>query len=155
LASGNGVRNVLAGSIFAAAQEGGAAMSKTRRKISTISAFLLLSGCGEQELSSCLASTEQVILLRQMAMTPKQKEILDYYISNLWGADTCRATYLNANGPVRICMADNGYTFTDENSGFGVCRYEHFRNPKCYQSKWFLMVPASIRNVISKPYVPS
>jgi hypothetical protein len=31
LASGNGVRNVLAGSIFAAAQEGGAAMSKTRR----------------------------------------------------------------------------------------------------------------------------
>jgi hypothetical protein len=57
-------------------------MSKTRRKISAISAFLLLSGCGEQELSSCVASTEQVILLRQMAMTPKQKEVLDFCISN-------------------------------------------------------------------------
>jgi hypothetical protein len=87
LASGNGVRNVLAGSIFAAAQEGGAVVSKTRRKIITISAFLLLSGCGEQELSSCLASTEQVILLRQMAMTPKQKEMLDFCISNMGSAD--------------------------------------------------------------------
>jgi hypothetical protein len=98
----------------------------------------------------------QLILLKQMAMTPKQKDMLDFCISNLgWGTDTCRATYLNANTPVRTCMADKGYTFTDANSGYGLCRYEHFRDPKCYRSKRFLMLPESIRDVLSKPYVPS
>jgi hypothetical protein len=121
-----------------------------------IALALFLTGCGEQELSSCLLSTEQLILLRQMAMTPKQKEALDFcIIKQGLGVDMCRATYLNANVPVRVCMAEKGFTFTDVDSGFGVCRYEHFRDPECYQSKWFLMLPASIRNEISKPYVPS
>ncbi len=130
-------------------------ISPGRVSVCAIFAFLLLSGCGEQELSSCLASTEQVVLLRQMAMTPEQKKQLDLCVSNRRDEDYCRGLHLNADTPVRICMADKGYTFTNEDSGFGVCRFFNFRDPKCYQSKWFLMLPASIRNGMSKPYVPS
>jgi hypothetical protein len=121
-----------------------------------IAAFLLLSGCGDEELSSCLASTEQLILQRQMTMTPKQKENLNFCIDDMHAApDFCRGLYLNANIPVRTCMSEKGYTFTDWDSGFGVCGWQHFRDPQCYKSKWFLMLPASIRNDVSKPYIPS
>ena len=121
-----------------------------------IAVSVLLSGCGEEQLSSCLASTEQVILLRQMAMTSKQKESLNFCLNDMrWGEDYCRGLYLNANTPVRVCMSEKGYTFTDADSGFGICRFQHFRDPKCYKSKWFLMLPASIRDDISKPYYPS
>jgi len=121
-----------------------------------IALSLLLAGCGEQELAGCLLSTEQVILLRQMAMTPKQKESLNFCVNDVkWGEDYCRGLYLNANTPVRICMSEKGYTFTNEDSGFGVCGFQHFRDPKCYKSKWLLMLPATIRDEISKPYRPS
>jgi hypothetical protein len=121
-----------------------------------IAVSVLLSGCGEEQLSNCLASTEQVILLRQMAMTSKQKESLNFCLNDMrWGEDYCRGLYLNANTPVRVCMSEKGYTFTDADSGFGIGRFQHFRDPKCYKSKWFLMLPASIRDDISKPYYPS
>ena len=124
-------------------------ISHVKVSVCAISAFLLLSGCGEQELSSCLTSTEPLIWSRQMA-SPGRKELMDDCFRKGWSEDYCAGLYVNADTLVRVCMADKGYTFTND-----VCRFAHFRDPKCYRSKWFLMLPASIRNEISKPYVPS
>ena len=117
---------------------------------------LLLAACSEEdELSKCVASTEPTILLRQMALTGKTKESFERCLDvEKNGTDYCKATWLNADGAVNGCMDLQGYTFTSTDTGFGFCGFSHYEDPKCYRSKWVLMLPAAIRNRFWKPYNP-
>jgi hypothetical protein len=118
-------------------------------------ACLGLTGCGEKELSQCVASTEQLVLLRQMALTGRIKESFErcLHVEN-YGMDRCRATWLNADGAVMDCMVQQGYTFASEDTGLGFCTLAHYEDPKCYRLTWILMLPVSLRKHFWKPYGP-
>lgn len=126
-------------------------------------ALIALSGCDPQTasdgLKSCLSSTEQTILLRQVTAAPKLKEGLEFCRSVQNNSEGyCRGLYLNANKVVRQCMKQAGYSFIDmdfyrsrkvnpykigdwEHGGElrdGVCSWEEYEQPECYQpTLWF------------------
>lgn len=75
-------------------------------------------------LESCLASSEQTILLRQLNAPPKLKELFKScrQVSDKLphmtgrhgtGEGYCRALFFDANKAVRQCMKDAGYSFID------------------------------------------
>jgi hypothetical protein len=119
-------------------------------------ACLALAACGENELSKCVASTEQIILLRQMALTGKARESFErcLYVEK-YATDYCRATWLNADTAVTDCMVQQGYTFTSTDSGLGFCGFSHYENPKCYRSKWISMLPVAFQKRFWRPYNPT
>jgi hypothetical protein len=112
----------------------------------------------DEELANCFGATEQLILLRQLALADKAREAFDWCMTNdeasrMMGRsdvateDWCRALYLNANVPVRTCMREKGYIFTDPDSGNGTCDWSRFRNPNCYRPGWeFYFTPKSRSN---------
>ena len=91
--------------------------------------LLGLAGCNLQtpasdSLESCLASSEQTILLRQLNAPPKLKELFSScrqvsdklpHLTGRHGTGEgyCRALFFNANKAVRQCMKDAGYSFID------------------------------------------
>jgi hypothetical protein len=123
----------------------------------TLSMAFTLAACDDssEKLKSCLASTEQTILLRQVTQNEKRKKDFESCRTDM-GENYCRALYLNANGLVRQCMKDGGYSFIDpdfylsrgENpwrpdgmvkEGLeGLCGWEQYDKPNCYQpTLWF------------------
>jgi len=72
-----------------------------------------LAGCRQQEtlenLKSCIASSEQTVLLRQL--TAKNREAFENCRAIPNNERHCQALYLNANGAVRECMKQKGYIF--------------------------------------------
>ena len=128
---------------------------KTTSVVALVMGCLALSACGENELSQCIASTEQTILLRQMALPTDGKAQFELCLQKTrYGAGYCKALWLNADTAVEGCMAQNGYSFTNTDSGFGFCGYSDWENSKCYRSKWVLMLPAELRNHLFRPYNP-
>jgi hypothetical protein len=112
----------------------------------TIGCFML-SACGEDDLSRCVASTEQTIMLRQMTLVGQEKVGFERCLEKTtYGRDYCKALWLNADTAVMSCMERQGYTFTNTESGFGLCGYSDWENPECYRSKWILMLPDEIRS---------
>jgi hypothetical protein len=126
-----------------------------------IVALMALSGCDPQttsdNLKSCLSSTEQTILLRQVTAATKLKEQFEYCRS-IQNESYCRGLYLDANQVVRQCMKDRGYSFIDidfyrsrkvnpykigdwEHGGElrdGMCGWDQYEQPECYQpTLWF------------------
>jgi hypothetical protein len=124
---------------------------------------LSLTGCDpgpapEAVLRSCLASTEQTILLRQLALSGTEKEKFEScknrpiptYVrpGTLSTINYCRVVYLDANDPVRQCMSERGYIFLDLSSyghfkgyltadsrvkpGLTVCDLEQYQQASCY-----------------------
>jgi hypothetical protein len=139
--------------VYGVATEG-PVMRKTKH-IAVLTGCLALAGCGEKELSSCIASTEPIILLRQMTLTSKAREAFDKCLNERqMGRDYCKALWLGADTAAGDCMAQQGYTFTSTDSGFGFCGFSNYEDPKCYQSKWSLMLPAAIRKRFWSPYNP-
>jgi hypothetical protein len=124
--------------------------------------MVVLSGCNPQtsasdKLKSCLVSTEQTILLRQMTASTKTKEAFEVCRQSN-DESYCRGLYFDANRVVRQCMKEAGYSFIDmdfyssrkENPYSkgdiwhggelrkGVCEWEGYKNPECYQpTLWF------------------
>jgi hypothetical protein len=110
-----------------------------------------------EELADCFGATEQTILLRQLALAGKAREMFDWCASNqdwslLFGRpngvsndDWCRALYFDANVPVRTCMGKRGYIFIDPDSGYGTCQWYQFRSVDCYRPAWKLyFTPKSV-----------
>jgi hypothetical protein len=107
-------------------------------------------------LKVCLASTEQIVLLRKMALSEKAKDDFDYCVGQ-GGEMFCRALYLDANGAVRQCMNAQGFIFVDDDyylsrdespytSGNknlwlggvhknGICEWKQYQKPDCYHDK--------------------
>lgn len=115
-----------------------------------------LAACDDSsdKLRSCLASTEQTVLLRQVNQNPKAKENFELCRTEMnMGENYCRGLYLNANGLVRQCMKDAGYSFIDPDfylsrgetpwiddrtTKQGVCGWPQYDQPNCYQpTLWF------------------
>jgi len=124
---------------------------------------LVLAGCDPLQssssdiLKSCLASTEQTILLRLLSATDKTKEAFNDCRKIFANESYCRGLYLNANGAVRQCMKEAGYTFIDpdfylsrnetppnwlsvfksEEPKAEVCGCDQYEEPNCYQRTWW------------------
>jgi hypothetical protein len=120
--------------------------------------FALIGCDGIQDpadkLKGCLASTEQTVLLRQLALSGKAKDDFEY-CRKLQSEDQCRALYLNANGAVRQCMRNTGYIFSDmdfyqshDENPFkvgnvqtggelkdDVCTWQRYLDPTCYHNE--------------------
>ena len=102
------------------------------------------------ELAECFDATEKTILLRQLILAGKAREMFDWCLSNPeWSSifgrpntvdndDWCRGLYFNANVPVRTCMSKRGYIFTNSDSGYGTCEWHQFRAVDCYRPAWQL-----------------
>lgn len=70
-------------------------------KARILACCLLLAGCSKNDdLAACLATTEQLILLRQLAAPEKIKKNLNDCREMAFGDDYCKGLYLNANTPV-------------------------------------------------------
>jgi hypothetical protein len=106
-----------------------------------------LQNSASSKLESCLASTEQIILLRQMTMTGASRENFEFCRGFMGMTDSyCRGLYLNANSLVRKCMNDAGYLFLDvdfyashgqDPSKQKACVWSQYEEPKCYHwSLW-------------------
>jgi hypothetical protein len=130
--------------------------------LATIS--VAIAGCDDtlnsaEKLKGCIASTEQTVLLRQLALGGKAKESFDA-CPVMYGITYCRGLYLNANGVVRQCMNDAGYIFSDidfyltrkENPyktgninvggtlKDGICSWENYQDPICYHFRWLFVI---------------
>jgi hypothetical protein len=124
-----------------------------------------LAGCDgiqgpSDRLASCLASTEQTILLRQLSLTGKAKETFESCLKMTTNENFCRGLYLNANGAVRQCMKEAGYIFLDMDFYLshdenpyevgdvirggklkeGVCNWEKYQDPSCYHPSWWFKI---------------
>jgi len=102
-----------------------------------------------KELTSCLASTEQTVLLRQLTLVGKARQDFDSCHNNeAFSASFCRGLYLNANRVVRECMNKAGYEFidadlylshnetprkSDQEAKEGVCSWQQYKDPNCYR----------------------
>ena len=124
-----------------------------------------LIGCdgmqnSSDKLTSCLASAEQTVLLRQLSLTGKTREAFEYCREMRTGESFCRGLYLNANGVVRQCMNEAGYLFLDQDFYMshnenpykvgnpaqggeikdGVCGWEKYQDPNCYHRTWWFKI---------------
>jgi hypothetical protein len=106
-----------------------------------------------KELTSCLASTEQTILLRQLALTDKARESFDFCRNDgAFSASFCSGLYLNSNRVVRECMNKAGYEFIDSDlylshnenlwksdgvAKDGICSWQQYEDPNCYRRTWW------------------
>jgi hypothetical protein len=101
-----------------------------------------------RDLAACLQQSEQTILLRQIALTGKAKDAIDYCLGEMtWFAprqvtreDWCRGLYVNANRPVQACMLRKGYTFMDLDRGYSLCDWSEFRKPECFRARSLVLV---------------
>jgi hypothetical protein len=109
----------------------------------------VLSGCGERELSACISSAEQLVLLRQMTVVGGKKISFDLCIKNNMGEKYCRAVWLDADSEVRGCMERHGFKFAEAPSG-PYCHFMNYDDVYCYISKWALLLP----NELQKMFVP-
>ena len=138
--------------------------SRADRALVIIAIAVGLAGCRQQEtlenLKSCMASSEQTVLLRQLALTDKDREAFENCRAIPNNERHCRALYLNANGAIRECMKQKGYIFSDldfyadhkENPykigdvikggelKDGVCSWQQYQDPECYHSAWLFKI---------------
>jgi hypothetical protein len=115
----------------------------THRAVSRSLVFCLaLSGCVDvdNDLAGCLNDTEPTVLLRQLNLTGKDRENFDWCMQERTGfkKEFCRDLYVNASTPVRVCMKQRWYTFTDANSGYGTCASQYYAKASCYKPTWYL-----------------
>lgn len=101
--------------------------------------FLALPGCGEREATVCSVSAEQTVLLRQIAVTGETKTSFDQCIQAKRGEKYCRIIWLDADGLMRKCMSDRGFSFIEEGGRCGILSYD---DAACYRPKWVLELQA-------------
>jgi hypothetical protein len=75
-----------------------------------------ITGCDDvrdpsNHLKSCLAATEQTILLRQLTLTGEKKKLFESCRAR---EAECRYSWLDAENLVLPCMYDAGYIFLDQ-----------------------------------------
>jgi hypothetical protein len=99
-----------------------------------------LSGCAEDRLADCLATTEQVFVLRQAAL---QGQIRDNFIACLSHsqAEVCRGAFLNATPVVGACMERGGYS-----AGIPDERCKSYDHAACYKPTWLVKLVSFFRN---------
>jgi hypothetical protein len=114
-----------------------------------------------ENLKSCMASSEQTVLLRQLTLTGKNREAFENCRAIPNNERHCQALYLNANGAVRECMNQKGYIFSNldfhadhkENPykigdvikggaelKDGVCSWQQYPDPECYHNAWLFKI---------------
>jgi hypothetical protein len=115
-----------------------------------------------RDLAACLVQSEQTILLRQMALTGKAKDTIDYCLGEMtWFAprqvtreDWCRGLYVNANRPAQACMFRKGYTFMDLDRGYSRCDWSEFRKPECFRTQSLALVDTVLAEIKSEQQPP-
>lgn len=103
---------------------------------------LLLTSCSEEEaLRSCKRQVEQTVLMRQLALPPQKRKLLDFCIEDATlKPEYCRSAYLGENDVIRACMSDKGYDLAPIHS-----LADHF-NAKCYKATWLVKFLSMLRS---------
>ena len=94
-------------------------------------ALALLSGCSEEKLKACVASTEPTLLLRQLALTGTKKQGFERCLSGAGQRNHCSVIYLDADNALTQCMSEKGYAIRR-----GVAECDSYYEPKCYAPNW-------------------
>ena len=117
------------------------------RRIPVFIILLVLSGCGERDLSVCKGSAEQIVLLRQIAVVGATKTDFDRCIVSNLGEKYCRALWLDLDGETRNCMAQHGFKFMD-GSDYPRCGFLSYGDIDCYRPKWITAFPTWIQALL-------